>query len=371
MQEPRLLYLSLETPREGQAIFTHVHEIIDGLRVLGWRVDLIATKGGGASSGSSYLGRLLDYVGTQWRLIRRLGDADAVFMRSHFAGLPAALAARLRGVPVFQEINGRPDDIFVTYSWLGWFGPLIRALYAWQMAMSAHVFVVTDGLKGWAQAVSGHTRVSVVTNGANIHLFNPDGPPSPLAGRYVAFVGGLVRWHGVQTMIAARRESAWPSDVRLVIIGDGVERRHLLDLEKDPGIHAPGRLPQDEAAAILRGALAALCVIEDPEGRSSTGVAPLKLFEGMACGVPVIVSELPFQADLIRSQDAGLVIPVADPAALASAVADLAANAAEARAKGLRGAAWVAENASWKKRAEEISAVMEPLLSRPRSAARV
>ena len=364
MQEPRLLYLSLETPREGQAIFTHVHEIIDGLRVLGWRVDLIATKGGGASSGSSYLGRLSDYVGTQWRLIRRLGDADAVFMRSHFAGLPAALAARLRGVPVFQEINGRPDDIFVTYSWLGWFGPLIRALYAWQMAMAAHVFVVTDGLKGWAQAASGHTRVSVVTNGANIHLFNPDGPPSPLAGRYVAFVGGLVRWHGVQTMIAARRESAWPKDVRLIIIGDGVERRHLLDLENDPGIHAPGRLPQDEAAAILRGALAALCVIEDPEGRSSTGVAPLKLFEGMACGVPVIVSELPFQADLVRSLQAGIVIPPGDPAALARAVAHLASDPGLARSMGANGANYVRTEASWQARAAQIGSVMTAAVNR-------
>lgn len=359
MQELRLLYLSLETPREGQASHTHVYEIIAGLRELGWRVDLIATTAGGASSGSSYWGRLMGYVSAQWRLARRLGKADAVFIRSHFAALPATFAARLRGVPVFQEVNGKPDDLLVTYRRLGWVSPLIRWLYAAQMRMAEHIFVVTDGLREWAQAAAGHARVSVVPNGANIRLFSPEGSPSPLAGRYVAFVGGLVRWHGVETMIAARREAAWPDGVRLVIIGDGVERRHLLGLENDPAIHAPGRLPQDQAAAILRGALAALCVIEDPDGRSSTGVAPLKLFEGMACGVAMIVSELPFQADLVRTQNAGIVTPPGDAAALAGAVARLAADPDLAATMGANGASYARREASWQARAAQISSVME------------
>ncbi|MCX7342382.1 MAG: glycosyltransferase [Hyphomicrobiales bacterium] len=358
MQELRLLYLSLETPREGQASHTHVHEIIAGLRELGWRVDLIATSTGGASSGSSYVRRLSGYIEAQWRLARRLGKADAVYIRSHFAALPAAAAARLWGVPVFQEVNGKPDDLFVTYRRFGWISPLIRWFYAAQMRMAAHVFVVTDGLHAWARAAAGHDRISVVPNGANIRLFRPDGPPSPLTGRYVVFVGGLVRWHGVETMIAARREAAWPEGVRLVIIGDGIERRHLLGLENDPGIYAPGRLPQDQAVAIMRGALAALCVIEDPDGRSSTGVAPLKLFESMACGVAVIVSELPFQADLVRSLRAGIVTPPSDPAALARAVARLAADPGLAKSMGANGAAYVSREASWQARAAQIASVM-------------
>jgi glycosyltransferase involved in cell wall biosynthesis len=356
-----LIYLSLETPREGQAVHTHVHEIVSGLREIGWKVDLVATTRGGASSGSSYTMRLLDYVGAQWRTIRRLGQVDAVFMRCHFAALPAALAAKLRGVPVFQEVNGKPDDVMVTYRWLGWISPLIRRLYTWQMASAAHVFVVTEGLRGWAVEVSGHDRVCVVSNGVNTRLFTPEGPPSPIEGRYVAFVGGLTRWHGLSTMIAATRESTWPDGVRLAIVGDGVERAQLAGLERDARVLVLGHAPQPHAAAILRGALGALCVIEDPDGRSRTGVAPLKLFEAMASGVPVIVSDLPFQADLVRDREAGLVVPVADPAALATAVARLAADPDAARVMGVKGMDYARAEASWGARAADISRVMVAL----------
>ncbi len=194
MQELRLVYLSLETPREGQASYTHVNEVIAGLRVLGWKVELIATSAGGASSGSSYLRRLVGYFVAQWRLAQRVGEADAVLMRSHFAALPASLAARLRGVPVFQEINGLPDDIFVTYRWLGWFGPIIRRLYTWQMGMASHVFVVTEGLKLWALAHVRQDRVSVVSNGANTRLFSPEDRlhpfPAPMLPLSAASPGG-------------------------------------------------------------------------------------------------------------------------------------------------------------------------------------
>jgi glycosyltransferase involved in cell wall biosynthesis len=362
-EKPRLLYLSLETPREGQATFTHVHEIINGLRGLGWQVELIATKAGGASSGSSYLARLLDYVRAQRELISRLHEADAVFMRSHFAALPASFVANRRGVPVFQEINGRPDDIFVTYRWLGWIGPLIRNLYASQMGMAAHVLVVTEGLKAWALVNAGHDRVSVVSNGANTQLFSPEGPPSPTPGTYIAFVGGLTNWHGIGTMIAATRDPAWPSGVKLVIVGDGVERAQLAGLENDPRILWLGKRPQAEVAAVLRGALAALAITEDTAGHLDTGAAPLKLFEAMASGAPMIVTDLPFQADLIRQEDAGLVIPMADPASLAQAAAALADNPQGARAMGLRGAAYIKAYASWQKRAEEIAAVIEPIIA--------
>ena len=106
-------------------------------------------------------------------------------------------------------------------------------------------------------------------------------------------------------------------------------------------------------------AIAALCVIENPDGRSATGVAPLKLFEAMASGIPVIVSDLPFQSEVIRQQDAGLVVPVADPAALAQAVATLAAAPERAAAMGARGAAYVRNHASWRIRADETARIIE------------
>lgn len=354
-----IAYLCLETPREGQAVHTHVHEIVNGLRASGWVVDLITTGAGGAASGGAYWRRARDYLVAQWNLARKLAQFDAVYMRTHPAALPASLLCALRRKPVIQEINGRPADLSITYPWLRWFAWPLKACYRWQMKLAAQVITVTEGLRLWALAESGHDRVSLVPNGANTTLFQPDGDGAAELGRYVAFVGGLVAWHGVTTMLAAIDRPEWPEGVRLVVIGDGVERGRLHAAREHPRLAWLGRKPYAEIPAYLRGAVGALCVIEDPDGRSSTGVAPLKLFEAMACGIPVIVSDLPFQADVIRNEQAGIVIPVADPGALATAVARLSSEPAEARQMGYRGADYVRRHASWQVRAEETGAIIE------------
>jgi glycosyltransferase involved in cell wall biosynthesis len=212
---------------------------------------------------------------------------------------------------------------------------------------------VTDGLKQWVRGFARHDRIAVISNGANTDIFRPTGPAVDFHGRVVIFVGGLVPWHGIETMIAALREDDWPSDVRLVIIGDGMERARLEE-RTESRFEWLGLKPYHEIPSFLRGALGALCVIEDLGGRSATGVAPLKLFEAMACGIPVIVSDLPFQADIVRKADAGLVVPPRDAVALARAVARLNRDIAEVRRMGQNGAEYVRNEADWRLRSREI-----------------
>lgn len=304
----RLAYLSLETPRPGQASDTHVREIIAGLRRLGWRVELFATRAGGASAGGGYLTRVADYARVEAALAHRLRDFDVLYARAHFAAAPIARLARARGLKVVHEINGAPGEIGVTYPFLRPFAGAIAGLYRVQFAAADRLFPVVEGLGEWARGFAGHDRVTVVPNGVDADLFSPDGPVHAPGYRYVAFVGGLAAWHGVGVMLAALDDPAWPKDVRLVVAGDGPERR-LLDAARDPRLVRLGRVPQEETPALLRGAIAALCPIENPAGRSGYGVAPLKLYEAMGCGAPVIASDLPHQADLVRGLGAGLVTP--------------------------------------------------------------
>jgi glycosyltransferase involved in cell wall biosynthesis len=358
----QLAYLSLETPRPGQASQTHIDEIIASLRDRGWRVELFATSGGGASTRSSFLRRFIGYAHAQAALGTRLREFDAVFIRSHFMALPLALWARWRNVPVVHEINGTPADVGVTYRFLKPFSPVFSWLYRAQYRRAAHLLAVTPGLVDWARSFASHDRVSLVSNGANTDLFKPDGACSPIEGRYVIFVGGLVAWHGIGTMLAALKKPSWPADLRLIIVGDGIERDKVQDARSDPRLVWLGRQPYDAIPALLRGALAALCVIENQDGRSGSGVAPLKLFEAMACGVPVIASELPFQAELVRQERAGLVIPASAPDKLAAAVAQLAEDAQTARAMGANGADYVVREASWRRRGDDIHHILKSAL---------
>jgi glycosyltransferase involved in cell wall biosynthesis len=356
----RLAYLALETPRPGQASYTHVHEILTELRKLGWSVDLHASTQGGASTATSWLSRLLDYAGTQLWLASRLGRYDAVYVRAHFMAFPIALLAALLGKPVVHEINGRPDDVAVTYRALQAGLPVLKLLYWIQMRLASHLFPVTEGLATWASRFAGHRRVTAIPNAANTRLFCPEGPVADLPFSYVVFVGGLVAWHGVETMLAATRDVAWPADLRLVVIGDGPERHRLSAGSAGP-ITWLGRLPYEQVPSYLRGSKAALCPIENPGDRSSSGVAPLKLYEAMGCGVPVVATALPFQSELIDSTGAGVVVPVGDPHALALAVRALVEDSERSRWHGLNGARYVANAASWSSRAEQISEILAPL----------
>lgn len=363
MTGKRLAYLSLESPREGQASFTHVHEIIGGLGREGWDVELFATSGGGASSGTGKFARLAEQVALQRCLAGRLSEFDALFVRSHFAAWPIARRATALGLPVVHEVNGRPADLTVTYPALRPLSPLLQWLYRSQYRTAARLVAVTPGLADWGRAFSGHDRVDVVPNGANTSLFTPNGPDAGIGGDHVVFVGGLVGWHGVATMLAAINDPRWPVGVALVVAGDGIERGRLEAAAGHPRLRWLGRVPYEDVPALLRGALAALCMIEDPEGRSATGVAPLKLFEAMACGVPVVVSDLPYQAELVRGVGSGLVAPMADASALAQAVASLAADRAGAREMGRRGAEHVVQNASWAARAKATAAILDRALA--------
>jgi glycosyltransferase involved in cell wall biosynthesis len=354
----KLAYLALETPRPGQASFTHIQEISRSLERLGWRVDLFATSNGGASIGAWRFSRAIDYLRVQWQLLLAFRKYDAVFIRSHPASALIILAAVFAGKPVFQEVNGSDLDLWITYPKLRPFKAIIRLVWRWQFARSTHLFCVTDGLLAWATKEAGHRNASIVPNGADTQTFSPDGEKVACCAKaYAIFVGGLVAWHGLQCMIDALYDPHWPDEVDLVIVGDGPERG-VLQASKNSRLKWLPSIPYGDVAKHLRGAIAALCVIEDTQGRSSTGVAPLKLYEAMACGIPVIVSDLPFQGDLVRSIGAGLVVPQRSPVDIARAVRGLVDSPAKVKAMGAAGAAYVARFASWDQRAKIIDMQM-------------
>jgi glycosyltransferase involved in cell wall biosynthesis len=168
----------------------------------------------------------------------------------------------------------------------------------------------------------------------------------------------------MDAMLAAARSTAWPEDVDLVVVGSIVDEGLRPALSSLPrNVHYLGPKPQAELPALIRGAIAALIPISNPGERSQTGVMPLKLFEALACGTPVIVSDLPGQAEFVRQNGCGLVFPVDDAAALARAVARLAADPAAARAQGEAGARLVQAQHSWEARAAQIECIISGLRS--------
>lgn len=357
----RLLYACLERIVPGTAAATHVREICEGLARRGIVVELLAEEGEGRGGGlTGQLGRYARILG---RALLALPRADAVYVRSHFAAFPLALAARILGKPVLHEINGAYGDAFVTHPGFRRVQCLLSRMQRLQYRWARVLVAVTPNLARWSAREAGHGRVRVVTNAADTRRFRPDGPRAVRARPYALFFGGLVRWHGVDAMLAAASGPDWPEGLDLVIAGPVVDEslRPLIQGRSGP-VNWIGPQPQDDLPALIRGAAACLVPISDPSGRSSHGVMPLKLFEALACGTPVVVTDLPGQADLVRAGGCGLVVPTDDPAALARAVAELARDPDRARRMGGAGARLIAAEHSWDTRAEETLAILRGIL---------
>ena len=190
-------------------------------------------------------------------------------------------------------------------------------------------------------------------------MFRPGAlPRPPIPGDYVVFFGALAPWQGIETMLAAVRRPDWPGGVHLVIAGDGVERPAVeAEAARDKRIIYLGRIPQRDVPGLVAHSLAGLCPISADVGHS-----PLKVYETLAAGVPVVVTEVPGQVELVRDNRCGLVIPPKDPAALASAIATLAGGRAEREEMGCRGRRLIEMGHSWRRRADELCGVLQQLV---------
>lgn len=350
----RLVYLCLESLAPGSAAEVHCRAIVSELAKLGWQVEFLAENNPS---------RLARYARLFWRYAKILASTDVLYVRAHPLAWPAALWARWNGRPVFHEVNGQFRDAAITHRWAR---PLIwgiGALQIWQYRRAAGLFPVTEELARWLASLASRTPIKTIPNAADTDLFTP-GPPRTDECRII-FFGNMAAWHGLDTIVAATQSPIWPEKARLIFIGDGPDghKAKQAAAQNNPRIQFLGRLPQTDIAAHLRGARASLVTITDPQGRSRTGVFPLKLFESMAAGVAVIATDLPGQAELVRQEACGLVIPMNDAQALARAVRQLTENPALAEDMGARGRAAAVRDHSWTARAKHISATLQAYAS--------
>lgn len=356
----KIAYLCLDVTREGQASYAHVHEIIHGLHNLGNEVSLFQPYYVSKVKTPQGLLRFWGILLCQVQLWFSLFRFDCVYIRSHFAAFPTTLIAKFLGKPVILEVNGPYEDLFIAWPWTNKLRRFFIFLMKSQFSRADHLIVVTQGLEKWIKDQAIRTPVKVITNGVNTTLFNPEAQPFglDLSKPYIFFWGALASWQGIDTLLAATQCDSWPEQVVLVIAGDGKERP-LVESNVGPRVKYLGVVSYSQIPGLIAGSLCGVSPKNNFGGRSTTGLSPLKVFEAMACGVPVIVTDFPGQADLVRECRGGIVIPHNDPCALARAVFEIYNMTDEDRKKmGMRGRRCVEAQYSWQHKAEETYQVL-------------
>lgn len=358
-----LTYLCLQQTYEGQASFAHVRQIIKGLERRGWTVQLHEVGRQGVNPDRGTVRRLLHAFVAQARTLSSLRHTDVLYVRFHVLAIPTVWFARRRAIPVVLEVNGPADEMSMVRPWLLRIQPLLSALSRWQLRSSQATIVVTEGLARWVEQFARPPIVEVIPNGVDTDQFTTP-RPAQRSRPYAVFVGALAPWQGVDIMIEATRHPSWPDGIELVVAGDGVGLNSLLHASQTSNgrLQVLGAVPHDQVVGLLQQAICGLSVQSTFAGRDAFGVMPLKVFETMAAGVPVVCSDIEGQADVVREAGAGIVVPVDDPASVAQAVADLADDRARARSLGHAARTAAVERHSWDQRAGMTDALLRRLI---------
>jgi glycosyltransferase involved in cell wall biosynthesis len=178
-------------------------------------------------------------------------------------------------------------------------------------------------------------------------------------GRRVVAIGRLVEKKGFRHLVDAAallRETA-PLEA-LQLVGDGELRDALRDQIARHGLEDTvelcGALEHDEVRELLHGAdlLAAPCVIARDGDRDSM---PVAVKEALAMEVPVVATEEVGLPEMVRPEW-GVLVPPADPRALADAIDAVLGLPVEARVRmGRAGRAWVLNACSLERQAERLA----------------
>lgn len=361
----RIAYLALQQTREGQASHAHVHEIVRRLRDAGATVDLFEPSPSHRRRG--VLARLIGFFRIERTLIRSLDAYDVLYVRGHPLAWPVSRVAMRRGIPTVQECNGITQDFFIAWPSARPLRPLIHRWSHDQFTWADAVVAGSEGLARWLGHEMGVEVVHVIPNGANVDLFRPRPRPEgiDLPADYAIFFGSLSPWQGIETTLAAVAHPDWPESLSLVIAGDGHLRGEVEHAaSSDPRIVLLGTLPYEEIGAVVANAVVSL-VNKEERAFAAGGISPLKLYESMAAGVPVVATEsMPGLTDVVESVGAGIIVAQHDVGALARVVASLAANRTAAQEMGERGRAFVLSEGSWEHRGRQAVELIESVLER-------
>lgn len=231
-------------------------------------------------------------------------------------GVAAVRIGRWLRRPVVVTARGTDVNLIPRYR-------LPRTMIRWAIAEADGIIAVSNALKQALVALgAAPERVVVLRNGVDLSLFRPGDRDAArralgLSRPTLLSVGHLIERKGHHRVIEAMPRLP---DFDLVIVGDGPERGRLEQLRRHLGVAERVRL----LGAVGHGDLPAIYTAADALVLASSreGWANV-LLEAMACGTPVIASNVWGNPEVVRTREAGIVARQNTPDGLAEAVREL------------------------------------------------
>jgi glycosyltransferase involved in cell wall biosynthesis len=246
----------------------------------------------------------------------KASDPDVVLSLGWSTNVITILSSRLLRIPLVVSERIDPRDYHVGRGWR----IAQRVTYPFVQRLIVQTETVRDVMQRWVR----RGRIAVLPNPVPERAFAVTRAPADVPT--VVAVGRLTEQKGFDTLVKAFAgvSKAMP-DAELSIVGDGPLRRDLEDLARSflltshVTFHGTLNTPSDVSRTAWCG-----CVASRSEG------FPNVLLEFMAMGLPVVSTDCRSGPAELLADGAGVLVPVDDVSAMASALIRLLATSDEA-----------------------------------------
>jgi teichuronic acid biosynthesis glycosyltransferase TuaC len=297
--------------RRPEDVSIPAEEGIDGLRVLHPRTPYVPGVGHAAS--------VPLYVAALARsLWRRRHEVDVILGSWAYPDGAAVIAlGQMLGLPVVVKLHGSDLNVVAKRR-------LPRAQLERLLPRAEAVVAVSRPLASRAEALGvPRDRLHVVTNGIDRRRFRPRDRKLARAQlelaereRWVLYCGHLKRSKGIEDLMEAFAKLCRArSDVRLVVVGDGPDRRVCERAAAALGnrVRLAGAQPHESIPTWI----AACDVLVLPSWHEGT---PNVVLEALSCGRRVVATDVGGTVDLLRSPALGELVAPHSPVELAAAL---------------------------------------------------
>lgn len=315
-----------------------------------------------------------DRVKLWWMLLKRGLRSDARVFHFHdpellFVGI---LLKLMTGKRVIYDVHEHILNDILDKKWIP---PYLRRIVGWIYLLTEWLIVPRLDAVIYTTPIVGERYIKLaklscsIENYPMLSIFDNDGGDREVSGNDVIYLGRVFYVRGVEEVIRSMPAvvKKYP-DARFMIVGDIVPeaydsrlRKLTADLGLEKNVIFCGFVPYEQTKDYLVDAVAG--VVTFLPYKNNMSCLPNKMFEYMATSIPVIASNFPIYAEVVKPSGCGILVDPTSTEDVSAAIIRMLDDKAAARGMGINGRQAFEDSFNWEKEEVRFFELYDSILS--------